>query len=104
MIGKYEKPEETSTYKLDANENLLLDKNLLSQIVIKEAKKIDLRKYPFEQYYNLLKKLSSYLNVDSESLVIGNGSDQIIDLLLSIIGRGKRIILCTLTFFYSICS
>jgi histidinol-phosphate aminotransferase len=102
MIGKYEKPEETSTYKLDANENLLLDRNLLSQIVIKEAKKIDLRKYPFEQYYNLLKKLSSYLNVDSKSLVIGNGSDQIIDLLLSIIGRGKRITLFTPTFSYFI--
>jgi histidinol-phosphate aminotransferase len=102
MIGKYEKPEEASIYKLDANENFLLDRTFLTQIVIKEAKKIDLRKYPFEQYYNLFKKLSSYLDVDRRSLIIGNGSDQIIDLLLSIVGRGKRITLFTPTFSYFI--
>lgn len=102
MIEKYEKAEEGTPFKLDANENLLLDTTFLSQLVIKEAKKIDLRKYPFEEYDHLFKKLSGYLNVNSKTIVIGNGSDQIIDLLLSIIGRGKRLTLFTPTFSYFI--
>lgn len=102
MIEKYDKPVKGTPFKLDANENLLLDTAYLSQLVIKEAKKIDLRKYPLEQYDELYKNLSEYLNVSDKTLVIGNGSDQIIDLLLSIIGRGKRVTLFTPTFSYFI--
>jgi histidinol-phosphate aminotransferase len=101
-IEKYSKPVKNASFKLDANENLLLDSNFLSQLVIKEARKIDLRKYPLELYDELYRKLSEYLKVSEKTLVIGNGSDQIIELLLSVIGEHKRVTLFTPTFSYFI--
>lgn len=101
-IERYSKPGEKALFKLDANENLILDSDFLSQLVIDKAKNIDLRKYPQELYDKLYKKLSVYLKVNEKTLVIGNGSDQIIELLLSVIGEGKRATLFTPTFSYFI--
>src|SRR5437867_1417535 len=101
-IEKYSKPVKNASFKLDANENLLLDSNFLSQLVIKEARKIDLRKYPLELYDELYRKLSEYLKVSEKTLVIGNGSDQIIELLLSVIGEHKRVTLFTQHFLISL--
>lgn len=101
-IERYSKPGRKALFKLDANENLILDPDFLSQLIINEVRKIDLRKYPLELYDELYKKLSEYLNVSEKTLVIGNGSDQIIELLLSVIGEGKRVTLFTPTFSYFI--
>lgn len=99
-IERYSKPEKSPSFKLDANENVVLDRNFLSQLAMAEANKIDLRKYPLDLYDKLYESLSKYLKVSEKNLVIGNGSDQIIELLLTFIGSGKRITLPTPTFSY----
>ena len=100
MVEKYTTPSKSNYYKLDANENLVLDKNFLTNISVDSLEKIDLRKYPIELYEKLYKKLSEYLMIGEKSLVLGSGSDQIIDLLLTLIGRGRRLTSIYPTFSY----
>ena len=100
MIEKYGTVCNSDHFKMDANENLVLDKNFLTKISLKSIKKIDLRKYPTELYEQLYKKLSDYLMVSEKSLVLGSGSDQIIDLLLTLIGKGRRLTTIYPTFSY----
>jgi histidinol-phosphate aminotransferase len=99
-IERYSKPEKILSIKLDANENVVLDRNFLSQLAMAEVNKIDLRKYPLDLYDKLYESLSKYLKVGEKNLLIGNGSDQIIELLLTFIGSGKRVTLPTPTFSY----
>ena len=100
MIEKYAIPSESNYFKLDANENLVLEKDYLTKISLESLKKIDLRKYPIDLYERLYKKLSQYLKISEKSLVLGSGSDQIIDLLLTLIGRGRRLTSIYPTFSY----
>jgi histidinol-phosphate aminotransferase len=100
MIEKYAVPPESNFSKLDANENLVIDKDYLSKIALDSLKKIDLRKYPVDLYEQLYRKLSQYLKINEKSLVLGSGSDQIIDLLLTLIGNTKRLTSIYPTFSY----
>ena len=100
MIEKYAVPPESNYSKLDANENLVIDKGYLTKIALDSLKKIDLRKYPIDLYEQLYRKLSRYLRISEKSLVLGSGSDQIIDLLLTLIGNGRRLTSIYPTFSY----
>ena len=99
-IEKYVVPVESNYSKLDANENLVIDKDYLTKIALDSLKKIDLRKYPIDLYEQLYSRLSQYLKISEKSLVVGSGSDQIIDLLLTLIGNGRRLTSIYPTFSY----
>ncbi|MGE5862935.1 MAG: pyridoxal phosphate-dependent aminotransferase [Nitrososphaerales archaeon] len=104
-IGKlncYIKPVKSKGLKLDANENLVLKKDFIKKIAIKAIQKEDLRKYPLQQLDNFYLQLSKYTKIDKKNLAIGNGSDQIIDLILSAFGKEKRVTTFTPTFSYFI--
>jgi histidinol-phosphate aminotransferase len=104
-IGKlnyYRKPVKSKGLKLDANENLVLKQDFIKKIAIKAVQREDLRKYPLQQLDNLYLQLSKYTKIDKKNLAIGNGSDQIIDLILSTFGKGKRVTTFTPTFSYFI--
>jgi histidinol-phosphate aminotransferase len=88
--------------KLDANENFMLNKRFISQIALKAVKDTDLRQYPSEQFEELYRQLAKYTGIDKKYLAVGNGSDQIIELILSTIGRGQRVNVFTPTFSYFI--
>ena len=88
--------------KLDANENFMLNKRFISQIALRAAKDTDLREYPSEQFEELYRQLAKYTGIDKKYLAVGNGSDQIIELILSTIGRGQRVNVFTPTFSYFI--
>ena len=100
MIEKYAVPPESNYSKLDANENLVIDKDYLTNIALDSLKKIDLRKYPIDLYEQLYRRLSYYLKISEKSLVLGSGSDQIIDLLLTLIGKGRSLTSIYPTFSY----
>jgi histidinol-phosphate aminotransferase len=88
--------------KLDANENFMLNKRFISQIASKAAKDTDLREYPSEQFEELYRQLAKYTDIDKKYLAVGNGSDQIIELILSTFGKGQRVSVFTPTFSYFI--
>ncbi|MFQ5969810.1 MAG: histidinol-phosphate transaminase [Nitrososphaerales archaeon] len=83
-ISGYQKPEKyNNVLRMDTNENLALPKQFVSRIMLEASRKTDLREYPSQQFDELRTDLSKYLDLPKECIAVGNGSDQIIDLLLS---------------------
>jgi len=80
----YQKPEKYSgSLKLDSNENFVIAKQY-QQDLIQNARKItDIREYPLGRTEKLVLALSKYLKVPQNMIGIGNGSDQILDLILA---------------------
>jgi histidinol-phosphate aminotransferase len=102
-FNNYKKPIRNRGFvNLDANENYALKKRFISEIVFRAIKDTDLREYPMEQLEDLYKQLSKYTGVSEKYLGIGNGSDQIIELILSHIGSKQRVATFTPTFSYFI--
>lgn len=102
-LDNYVKPTRIKdSIKLDANENFAINSKFISDIAIQAMNQTDLREYPLEQFDNLYTQLSNYLGVDKNYLGIGNGSDQIIELILSIFGKNQQASIFTPTFSYFI--
>ena len=80
----YQKPEKFSgVLKLDSNENFVIGKQY-QQDLIQNARKItDVREYPLGRAEKLVLALTKYLKVPQNMIGIGNGSDQILDLILA---------------------
>ncbi|HEX7178309.1 MAG TPA: histidinol-phosphate transaminase [Nitrososphaeraceae archaeon] len=100
QIEKYHRPLEVRLAKLDANENLVLDNTFLIKFIQNIAKETDLRRYPISLYDDLYKKLGIYLKISASNIVLGNGSDQIIDLILATVGKNKKVSIFAPTFSY----
>ncbi|MEM2044710.1 MAG: histidinol-phosphate transaminase [Candidatus Bathyarchaeia archaeon] len=66
--------------KLDSNENLFIPKNELIKM-IQEAllDDFDPRLYPREEARRLINKISNYVKLPTEYIIIGNGSDEIME-------------------------
>lgn len=99
----YKRPEKISEfYKLDSNENLVLESSFIKAIALKSLHESDFREYPIEHFDKLHKKLANYVNLSMRNVGVGGGSDQIMDLLLSTIGKGRKVITLNPTFSYFI--
>ncbi|ALI34957.1 Histidinol-phosphate aminotransferase 2 [Candidatus Nitrosocosmicus oleophilus] len=97
----YKRPEKIHDfYKLDSNENLVLEQRFIKSIASKSLHESDFREYPIEQFEKLYTKLAEYTKLSTRNIGIGSGSDQIMDLLLSTIGKGKKVITVNPTFSY----
>jgi histidinol-phosphate aminotransferase len=71
--------------KLASNENPLGTSPLVQRTIAKEAASVF--RYPRSGSPELLRELSCALGVDPDRLIAGNGSDELIDLLLRVVGR-----------------
>lgn len=102
-IEGYKRPNKVyDVFKLDSNENFYISKEFIQETLKDIITDIDLREYPIDEYNHLYKKLSIFHKIDSDCFSIGNGSDQLIDLILSIFGRGRSITIHVPTFSYFI--
>jgi histidinol-phosphate aminotransferase len=102
-LDSYLKPDKVEqSIKLDSNENFALDSQYIMKMASRAVAHTDLREYPLEQYEEFYSQLSSYTGIDARYLGVGNGSDQIIELLLSIFGKGQEATVFTPTFSYFI--
>jgi len=100
-LQAYIKPESTAgALKLDANENLAVDKSFLDSITSQALVRVDFREYPIEQLEEIYEKVGIFLGLDKKYIGVGNGSDQIIEALMSTIARGKRATIFVPTFSY----
>jgi len=78
------KPElNENSLKLDSNENYVLSKQFQNNIVSGAIKNSDVREYPLGGVERLIKMISKFVKVPISMIGIGNGSDQILDLILS---------------------
>ena len=83
-IGGYQKPElHPDALKLDSNENYVISKQFQQDLITNAKKNCDVREYPLGGVERLINQLSKFLKVDSSMIGVGNGSDQILDLILS---------------------
>ncbi len=99
----YKRPrKQQDYYKLDSNENIVLEKKFIRAIALKSIHDNDLREYPLEHFELLFNKIAKYVNINTKNVGIGSGSDQIMDLVLSIICKDKSAITINPTFSYFI--
>ena len=82
------KPE--AIVKLNFNENLFMDKSKQAQLLKELADEFDLRLYPEDEVPKFLSKLSGYIGAPEDCLLVGNGSDELIDRLMRLfLGKGE---------------
>lgn len=80
----YKKPDKYSNVlKLDSNENFVVKRGFTLDLINQTEEKLDVREYPLGGTERLVDALSSYTKIQSEMIGVGNGSDQIIDLILT---------------------
>ena len=83
-IGGYQKPDLIpDSMKLDSNENYVIPKQFQNDILSMARKNSDVREYPLDRINELIKMISKFSKVPASMIGVGNGSDQILDLILS---------------------
>ena len=83
-IGGYQKPEFLQdAVKLDSNENYVISRQFQNDIISSAKKNSDVREYPLGGVERLIQKISKFAKVPCSMIGVGNGSDQILDLILS---------------------
>ena len=83
-VGGYQKPElNQNALKLDSNENYVIPKQFQNDIILSARKNTDVRAYPLGGVEYLIQKISKFVKIHSSMIGVGNGSDQILDLILS---------------------
>ncbi len=93
-LSGYKKPEKYSNIiKLDSNENYAIDPEFISSLIEKTKARLDVREYPLGGTERLVGSISQYLSLPPDMIGVGNGSDQIIDLILSNFASNKTTIL-----------
>ncbi|MCJ8305473.1 MAG: histidinol-phosphate aminotransferase family protein [Nitrosopumilus sp.] len=84
FIGGYQKPELISdAVKLDSNENYGISKQFQNDILTSARKNSDVREYPLGGVERLISVISKFVKIPSSMIGVGNGSDQILDLILA---------------------
>ncbi len=90
--------------KLDSNENPFQFNNEIINDIKEIASKQNYNIYPDSSAYLLRKEIANYINKDVANIMIGNGSDELLlMLILAFAGSGKEVIFSVPTFsMYSI--
>lgn len=82
-LDGYQKPEMFhGMLKLDSNENHIIPKQFQHEIIAGAKKAVDVREYPLG-VEKLIDALSKFTKIPSSMIGVGNGSDQILDLILA---------------------
>jgi histidinol-phosphate aminotransferase len=86
--------------RLDANENFFVDSTLLNEIFKQILKNVDLRIYNPKAITELRKALSAYVGVPPECLVVGSGSEHLVDFIVRFfLEKGDNVISTEPSFF-----
>ncbi len=90
----YQKPEyNEGVLKLDSNENFVINKQLQQDLIDMAQKNSDIREYPLGKSEKLIESIANYVNLPKQMIGLGNGSDQILDIILSNFASRKTTIL-----------
>ncbi|HUU77008.1 MAG TPA: histidinol-phosphate transaminase [candidate division Zixibacteria bacterium] len=86
-----EKIKEKIKIRIGLNENLAFPEDVLKKLMLEVAKRIDPRIYPEDYCESLCVMLAEEHNINSNQVVVGNGGDKIIDLMVRLtIVKGKK--------------
>ncbi|MFB0503275.1 MAG: histidinol-phosphate transaminase [Candidatus Bathyarchaeia archaeon] len=85
--------------KLNSNENFFVPRELLRILLNEVNEEIDPRVYPRDEKTEFREALSKYVKVSPDQIIIGTGSDQLIDLISrAFLKRGDLALIVTPTF------
>jgi len=94
QLQGYQKPEyHSGVLKLDSNENFVINKQLQQDLINWAQKNSDVREYPLGRSERLIESIANYVHLPKQMVGIGNGSDQILDIILSNFASKKTKIL-----------
>lgn len=102
-LDAYAAPEREDgiTTRLDTNENLAVPKSISQGALATAKKNADVRQYPDDSVRRLRDALAKLARVSPSNIIVGNGSDQILDLLLAhMIGHGASVLTTDPTFAF----
>jgi histidinol-phosphate aminotransferase len=90
----YEKLAEPEiAVRMSYNENMLVDKSFSNTILMEASENTDARKYPVVKGGLALKAISGNMGFWEDEVIVGNGSDEILDLVAKVfVGRGEGLI------------
>ena len=71
-----------SILKLDANENVFIEPSWLRDRINEAIQSSCVARYPDNLYLDARNSLANYLNIKSEQILLGNGSDDILDVIV----------------------
>lgn len=95
----YIAPEQTGTIKMDANENPFTIQEPLKRKLLGKISKVDLNRYPAAGAPELRDRFARYFCVKKNMIMLGNGSDELIQILcLTLKGRIKGVLVPVPTF------
>ncbi len=97
-LKPYQPKQSDPAVKLDANESPFDLPPELKEHVLSQLREIGFNRYPEQLQLQLQSELASYFGVQGENVVLGNGSDELILMLLLAFGMGKKVIIPTPTF------
>lgn len=92
-VSIYDNSANLKDIRLNGNESYMsIDEENLSEI-IKLIKKVELNRYPDTEGIKVREGYAKYANVKSENIIMGNGSDEMLGLVIgATISKGKKIL------------
>lgn len=101
-LSRYEvqerKAQAMEVYKLDANENLVLDENWIRSLIKEAVEKVDVRLYPPIYASKAVEAVAEFLRISKKNVIVDNGSDSIIDLIAKCFVGQRRALIVEPTF------
>ena len=76
--------------KLSSNENPFYLPDELKEKIASEIKKLSFNRYPDPTYKSLKEVIAQFYNLSPKNIVLGNGSDELIDILVKAVGDLKN--------------
>ncbi len=93
--------------RLDTNENLIIPKSVAQGALAAARRESDVRQYPETGTRRLRESLAKLVGTGPNNVIVGNGSDQILDFVLAhLLGRGSTVLVTdpTFSFFEARCA
>lgn len=95
----YFAPEVTGAIKMDANENPFTIQEPLKRKLLERMSRIDFNRYPVAGAPELRDRYAKYYGVDKDMIMLGNGSDELIQILcLTLKGKINGVLVPVPTF------
>lgn len=90
---KYSAMNNDSNIRLSGNESYISLPDDLLSIMFDKLKCVELNRYPDSDSNDLTQEYAKYANVDKENVIAGNGSDEMINLIIgNVINKGKKLL------------
>jgi histidinol-phosphate aminotransferase len=85
--------KEKEAVKLDLNENLVVEENFVRNLLALTSKDVDLRLYPLPHGMWAVQAISKFYGFSEEMIAVGNGSDELLDLIAKTFVKNKANVL-----------